>query len=68
MEKTSYGLNPWINSILAVVSKQQFLSLRDLMFKTSIPRVNFRTYSGVAGLIRRRMVVSIYKKYPFLSL
>ena len=59
MEKTSYGLNPWINSILAVVSIQQFFSLRDLMFKTSIPRVNFRTYSGVAGLIRRRMVVSI---------
>lgn len=59
MEKTSYGFNPWFNSILEILNKQQYYPLRDLMSKIRIPRINFRTYSGVAGLIRRRMVFSI---------
>ena len=59
MEKTSYGMNPWINSLLTAISKYQFFPLQKYMSKISHPRLNFRTYSGVAGIIRRRMVVSI---------
>ncbi len=59
MEKTSYGMNPWINSIFTAISKQSIFSQKDSMSKVNRPRINFRTYTGVAGIIRRRMVISI---------
>lgn len=59
MEKTSYGMNPWISSLLTAVSGNKKFPFQGYMSKISQPQLNFRTYSGVAGIIRRRMVVSI---------
>lgn len=59
MEKTSYGMNPWISSLYAAINKHQNIPLQEHMSKLIKPRINFRTYSGVAGIIRRRMVASI---------
>jgi signal transduction histidine kinase len=59
MEKLSYGRLPWIDPLLTIIRKPYFVSLRGWDKLIKRPSIKFRTYSGVAGIIRRRMVIAI---------
>lgn len=59
MEKSSYGNIPWYESILQPVRNIYTSSNKGWEAAINRPSVKFRRYSGVAGIIRRRMVISI---------
>ena len=59
MEKLSYGAFPRLDAVIQNLRKPDSTSIegQDKLIKK--PSTRFRTYTGVAGIIRRRMVVSI---------
>ena len=59
MEKLSYGKESRIDWPLPYVEKLGLFNKLKLGNLIRRPTVHFRTYTGVAGIIRRRMVVSI---------
>ena len=59
MEKLSYGTSPFIDTFLNIFKKPLLSTLRGWEKLIKRPSVKFRTYVGVAGIIRRRMVISI---------
>jgi signal transduction histidine kinase len=59
MEKLTYGTIFRIDLFFQNIKKQSLSSVQDWGKLIRRPSFKFRTYSGVAGIIRRRMVISI---------
>ena len=59
MEKLSYGTSPLIDIIIQNIKKPLLSSVSGWEKLIKRPSIRFRTYTGVAGIIRRRMVISI---------
>jgi signal transduction histidine kinase len=59
MEKLAYGKISHIDLIFQQIKKPVSASLKGWGKLIQRPSIKFRTYSGVAGIIRRRMVISI---------
>jgi signal transduction histidine kinase len=59
MEKLSYGTISSLDLIFQNIKKQFLRSIQGWAKLIRRPSFRFRTYTGVAGIIRRRMVVSI---------
>jgi signal transduction histidine kinase len=59
MEKLTYGTIFRLELIFQNIKKQFLSSVQRWHILIKRPSIRFRTYTGVAGIIRRRMVISI---------
>ena len=59
MEKLTYGTLPRLDLIFQNIKKPISSSLQGWDISLKRPAIKFRSYTGVAGIIRRRMVISI---------
>jgi len=59
MEKLTYGKNSRIDFIFQNIDQPRSFSKLGWSRLIKRPAIKFRTYTGIAGIIRRRMVVSI---------
>lgn len=59
MEKMTYGTLPRLDLIFQNLIKPKTSNVQDWIKSIRRPSIKFRSYTGVAGIIRRRMVISI---------
>jgi signal transduction histidine kinase len=59
MEKLTYGNDSRIDLIFQNTQEHESAAEKGQDRSFSKPRIRFRTYTGIAGIIRRRMVISI---------
>ena len=59
MEKLTYGTIFRLEIIFQNIKQQFFSSVQGWHILIKRPSIRFRTYTGIAGIIRRRMVISI---------